>query len=171
MNCAIKNDVLGRTPDTNTSEDYLPPQGRPLSPNIIINHPKMDSGDDSVIIGLKKSGGFPSSCDDLTSSASSRKSLYVAASHTYPPRLKIPRSDSKASHRRVSPTPLALSPYSPTSALSLRSVSTRSIASETSTLFGPEKEQVVMERMRIIVDSFRNRNYINIVLDVILAFY
>ena len=31
------------------------------------------------------------------------------------------------------------------------------MASEVSTIFGPEKEQVLSEKMRIIVQGFRNR--------------
>ena len=38
-----------------------------------------------------------------------------------------------------------------------RSLSTRSMVSEASTIFGPEKEQVLTEKMRIIVDAFRSR--------------
>lgn len=41
--------------------------------------------------------------------------------------------------------------------VSRRSFSTRSVVSEASTIFGPEKEQVLTEKMRIIVDAFRNR--------------
>ena len=61
----------------------------------------------------------------------------------------------------LSPVQLVLSPLNRNfagSALSLRSsYSTHSIMSEASTIFGPEKEQVLTERMRIIVDSFQNR--------------
>jgi hypothetical protein len=55
----------------------------------------------------------------------------------------------------------ALSPfaiYTPGSALSVRSsMSSRSAVSEASTVFGPEKEQALGERMRVIVDAFRTR--------------
>lgn len=59
------------------------------------------------------------------------------------------------------PDRTALSPfaiYTPGSALSLRSsMSSRSVASEASTIFGPEKEHALGERMRVIVDAFRTR--------------
>lgn len=61
----------------------------------------------------------------------------------------------------LSPVQLVLSPHNRNfsgSALSLRSsYSTQSIMSEASTIFGPEKEQVLTERMRLIVDSFQSR--------------
>ena len=153
LNSPLSNNHAPDAVTTLSSQDF--PPGRPLSPIIIMNPPNID-GNNMDSLGLKS--GFPSSCDDLTSSAtSSRKGMYLGGTNTYPPRLKLPRSQSKAHNRKLSPTPQALSPYSPTSALSLRSLSTRSIVSDTSTLFGPEKEQVVMERMRLIVDGFRNR--------------
>ncbi len=36
-------------------------------------------------------------------------------------------------------------------------MSSRSAVSEASTVFGPEKEQALGERMRVIVDAFRTR--------------
>ena len=75
------------------------------------------------------------------------------------PTIKVPPFESKMS--KLSPIPLALSPYSlhsRGSAISIRSsISSRSMISETSTIFGPEKEQVLSEKMRIIVESFRSR--------------
>jgi hypothetical protein len=62
---------------------------------------------------------------------------------------------------RLLPDRSALSPfaiYTPGSALSVRSsLSSRSVVSEASTIFGPEKEHVLGERMRVIVDAFRTR--------------
>ena len=76
-----------------------------------------------------------------------------------PPERKVPTFESKMS--KLSPIPLALSPYSvhsQGSGISVRSsISSRSMLSETSTIFGPEREQVLSEKMRIIVDSFRSR--------------
>ena len=78
-----------------------------------------------------------------------------------PPEIKVPTFESKIS--KLSPVPLALSPYSVRvhsqgSDITVRSsISSRSIISETSSIFGPEREQVLSEKMRIIVDSFRSR--------------
>ena len=73
--------------------------------------------------------------------------------------IKVPTFESKMS--KLSPIPLSVTPTSlrsRASVLSVRSsVSSRSMISEASTIFGPEKEQVLSEKMRTIVESFRSR--------------
>ena len=138
------------SPDTDHRADP------PLSPLVIRRTPTVINVNSTSGSGLDHKFGVLSSSEDHVSSGSSRKSSVRYPSYLLPT-LSVPPFESKVA--KLSPVPLALSPYSysPSSAISLRSLSTRSIVSEVSTIFGPEKEQVLTEKMRVIVAAFRNR--------------
>jgi hypothetical protein len=106
-----------------------------------------------------------------SSGSSSRRSsstIYPTGRRLLTPLLNLPAPtpgpdvwSGALSARHLPADRSALSPfaiYTPGSALSVRSsMSSRSMVSEASTIFGPEKEHVLGERMRVIVDAFRTR--------------
>ena len=129
---------------------------QPLSPKILQAY---DSIPPFQIVTDDETGlSYQDSLVAVPTTGSSRKSSENNHLSTMPT-IKVPPFESKMS--KLSPIPLALSPYSlhsRGSAISIRSsISSRSIMSEASTIFGPEKEQVLSEKMRIIVESFRSR--------------
>ena len=145
--------IISPRPSTPDTDHRVEP---PLSPLVIRRAPTVINVNSTSGSGLDHKFGLLSSSDDPVSSGSSRKSSVRYPSYLLPT-LSVPPFESKVA--KLSPVPLALSPYSysPSSAISLRSLSTRSIVSDVSTIFGPEKEQVLTERMRVIVAAFRNR--------------